>query len=168
MVGAVGAEMIDARGASSSSASVASSLVSSTRERIDFEATLVDGGQLIAMRRRSNRPVSGYRRAADGAADGIELEGQVLKTEFGVEAVGQLHDLQIGGGIFLAQKLDIELHVLAKAPGLRFLVAEERADGEQLDRLGPGVHAMFDVSRMTPAVNSGRRLMFVPSWSSKL
>ena len=45
----------------------------------------------------------------------------------------------------LADGLDVELGVLAVAPGLHALVAKDRAGGVQLDRLRPRLHAILDV-----------------------
>ncbi len=65
----------------------------------------------------------------------------------------QQDQLGVEARVVGAERLGVHLRELAKAPGLRRLVAKERAPGPDLDRLGQLVHAVLDVG---PADRGGR------------
>ena len=79
------------------------------------------------------------------AADGVEAELQVLESERLQEVDGQHDDLSIGHRVLLAERLDTELMEFAHAAGLRAVVAEHRADVEELDERSVAVELVLQV-----------------------
>ncbi len=82
---------------------------------------------------------------ADRVADRVQLEDHVLQPGLAIEAGRELDDLRVDGGSRVADRFDVELPELPIPAGLRPVVAEHRPDHRELDRLGPGLHAVLDV-----------------------
>ena len=78
-------------------------------------------------------------------ADVVELERHAGQAERVVEAGQQIDDLCVDQRVAVADRLDAELRVLAKAAGLGAVVAEDRRDVEETHRLGERPHAVFQI-----------------------
>ena len=85
------------------------------------------------------------RRTALRAADRIQAECEVFEAERLQEVNGDEDDLGVDGGIFLAERLDAELVEFAHAAGLRTVIAEHRADIEQLDERAVAIELVLEV-----------------------
>jgi hypothetical protein len=75
----------------------------------------------------------------------VQLEGQVVEAQISVQIPGQQHDLEIGDRVLVPQNLDVKLGVLTVPASLWLLVAKDRTERVELDRLGTDVHPVFDV-----------------------
>ena len=91
---------------------------------------------------------------ADGVADRVDVGDHVAHPHLGVEAMAELDDLGVDHRSGIADHLDVPLHELAEAAGLRAVVAEHRPDHPQPLRTGPHVHPVLEVG----AHDAGRRL----------
>ena len=85
------------------------------------------------------------RGPALGVADRVELEPVLGDPEPAEERVVQLDDLGVAGRVVGADRLDVELPVLAKPALLRSAVAVDRLDRVQLLRLRLAVQAVLEV-----------------------
>jgi hypothetical protein len=83
--------------------------------------------------------------ATDWVADRVEQDVDVRQTGLAVEAMTELDDLGIDGRTRVADRFDVPLPELAKAAGLRAVVAEHRAEQGDLDRLRPRLEAVLHV-----------------------
>ncbi len=88
-------------------------------------------------------------RAAGGAAERIELEGQIPEPYRLKEAHGHGDQLGIGVGLGRPEAFAVDLMELAHPALLRPLVAEHGADGEQLG-YGVGAAPAFNVGAHDP------------------
>ncbi len=114
-------------------------------QRVDLEAALAVGVQLVL-----ERPVVGaqqleVRGPALVVADGVELECELVEPYLDQPRASELDDLHVHRRAPNADRLDVELEELPVAPFLRPVVAEHRPDQIEARGLRALVQPAFEV-----------------------
>src|SRR5207237_7352017 len=82
---------------------------------------------------------------ADGIADRVEVELQILDTGAADEPVGELDYLGVDRRPRIADRLHVPLPELSVAAGLWSVVAEHGAESRESHRLRERLHPMLDI-----------------------
>ena len=130
MLGVVGVEPVEQRGASAITARVPAWSASKARSGFWSSALADLVGQLVLARAQVGASARRGRPPASRAMPRLDRRSRAGTAAGALEQLGQQEDqLGVERGVVGAERLGADLGELAEAAGLRRLVAEERAPG---------------------------------------